>query len=133
MKFIPYSEGTVDFIQSAQYDPTEYIFAIDGSGSMSGIPWNQQLKALQDILGTISGDSGANLASVLVFNGACIPFRIRENPRKINVNEIRFPGGGTTPDPTFIKTAEIMREVIRTQPKNVYFFYISDGGASHPI
>jgi hypothetical protein len=53
---------------------------------MSGGPWREQLKALQDILSSISSESGQTKASVLVFNSSCIPFRISEDPRKINVN-----------------------------------------------
>ena len=43
MKYISYSDGAIEFIQGKQQD-SEFIFAIDGSGSMSGDPLNTQLK-----------------------------------------------------------------------------------------
>lgn len=49
MTHIPYSDGTITFMESKQED-SEYIFAIDGSGSMSGQPWADQLKSLKSIL-----------------------------------------------------------------------------------
>ena len=43
MSYIGYSDGSIQFIQGKQQD-FEFIFAIDGSGSMSGNPWETQLK-----------------------------------------------------------------------------------------
>jgi hypothetical protein len=43
-----------------------------------------------------------------------------------------MPGGGTDPNKTFIKAAEIMREIMNYYPKNIFMFYISDGYGTHP-
>jgi hypothetical protein len=71
---------------------------------MSGGPWESQLKSLQDILSSISKDS-SNTASILVFDSQCHPYCINKDPVKIDTNQIPFPCGGTTPDPTFKKAA----------------------------
>jgi hypothetical protein len=109
MSHISYSEGTIKFMESRE-GYTEYIFAIDGSGSMEGQPWNDQLTSLKSILSSISTDP-TNKTSILVFNTSCIPFCIHKDPSKIDVSQIPFPGGGTTPDPAFIKAAYIISEV----------------------
>jgi hypothetical protein len=68
-----------------------------------------------------------NTASILVFNDYCRPFCINKNVSQIDVNQIPYPGGGTSLDPTFLKAAEIIKDVCRKQNKNAYFFYISNG------
>ena len=60
----------------------------------------------------ISSGTVENRASILVFNHKCHPFKIREDPAKIDVNCIQFPDGGTDPGPTFIEAAKIIHQVI---------------------
>lgn len=49
---------------------TLFIFAIDGSGSMMGEPWEDQIKSLDGILKEVGKDR-TNTATVLVFNEKC--------------------------------------------------------------
>lgn len=46
---------------------TQYVFALDGSGSMQGERWKQLIMSVKNILRHLS-KSGNNYASIVVFN-----------------------------------------------------------------
>ncbi len=60
------------------------------------------------MLQQISYDS-TNTASVLIFSNICQVRFKNADPKKIDVDQIKFPGGGTSPNPAFLKAAEIIR------------------------
>ena len=78
---------------------------------MSGTPWDTQLKQLKNVLNDVNQDA-TNTVSILVFDDDCHPFCINANPTTIDIQQIKFPSGGTTPDPTFLKAAQIVNNLL---------------------
>lgn len=66
MDFISYKAATDKALAKVEVE-TQYVFALDGSGSMQGEKWNQLLVSVKNILSHLS-KSRNNKASIIVFN-----------------------------------------------------------------
>lgn len=134
MIYLDYDEAAIKFTgksESGSAGNCQYAIAIDGSGSMTGQKWADQLKSLKEILRDLSGDP-TNRVSIVVFTDD--PNIIYENamPSTIDVNTIRFPNGATVKEAiaAFTGGATVLRKYCTTM--NMYFAYLSDGHGTHP-
>jgi hypothetical protein len=97
---------------------------------MGGNRWTEQITALRNILKDLSAIS-LNRVSLLVFNTKPIYCIDNSKISDVNLNEIKFPGGGTIPAAAFIGGNAIMKKYIGKA--NLYFIYITDGDGEYPI
>lgn len=130
MIFLEYDQASIEFSNSSTNVPeTQFVFAIDGSGSMNGTPWHDQLESLKKILVDLS-NSQNNHVSIIVFQSNATIFCENRDAATININAIPFPGGGTEPSAAFSQANKIMANYFNKM--NLYFTYITDGEGSHP-
>lgn len=93
MIYMEYDQAAIEFTNRTESE-TQFIFAIDGSGSMSGQKWIDQLDSLKDILMGL-GASQNNHISIIVFDSNATIYCENRDASSINVPAISFPGGGT--------------------------------------
>lgn len=74
--------------------PFHYIFSIDGSGSMSGTKWTQQIEQMTEILSCLSKDI-ENRTSINVFTDDPNIYCTKQYPSEIYPKSIPFPSGAT--------------------------------------
>ena len=124
-----YDQNSIELANKQEAEETQFIFVIDGWGSMAGKQWNEQLESLRNILVDLSA-SPNNHISIVVFDSKAEVYCEDREAAAINVNAIRFPGAGTSASAAFHQANLIMSRYLRQM--NLYFVYISDGQASHP-
>lgn len=130
MIFLEYDQASIEFSnQNDQVPETQFVFAIDGSGSMQGTKWAEQIDSLKKILVDLSG-SPNNHVSIIVFESKAAIYCENREASSINVHGIQFPDGGTEPSAAFGKANQVM--TCYSGKMNLYFVYISDGDGPHP-
>merc|ERR1719362_1759765 len=101
-----------------------FVFCMDDSGSMSGRPWQELLKAYQAFLDDRLKQSEDDIISIIVFNNKSrieaqgVPLKSRPNPK--------FVSGGTSFGPPLEDAMKVMSEVADGTPILVF---MSDGCA----
>ena len=126
-------------IQNTTAKSFHYILLLDASGSMRGEPWKNLLEGVKEFI-KIRLDSGpADRITIIVFNNNANYAYFNENIKNIDINKIKFTGGGTDFTKAFDIVIEIMRKVQSQSSTsgpsaNLDFIivFMSDGQANFP-
>lgn len=123
MIYLDYSRASIEFSQQSQPE-TQFVIAIDGSSSMNGVKWREQLDSLRKILSDLSSNP-SNHVSIVVFDSRATVFCENRGASSINVNAIQYPGGGTSAAEAFNQANVIMKRYLARM--SLHFVYLSDG------
>ena len=95
MIYLDYDQTSVQLIEEKNQSETQFVIAIDGSGSMHGRSWEELLDSLRNILVNLSTSSSYHV-SIIVFASSATIFCENQAASTVNVKAIPYPGGGTS-------------------------------------
>jgi uncharacterized protein YegL len=104
-----------------------YIFMLDDSGSMSGGPWNDLMKAYNNFLNIKSSDNTGEYISVLTHENIA-RVHINCQPIKSAKREIPFSSGGNDFNVAF----QAVDPLIKLSNLTPIVIFMSDGGGGDP-
>ena len=67
-----YDQNSIELANKQEVEETQFIFAIDGSGSMAGQKWSEQLESLRNILVDLSASPNNHISIVVFASNATI-------------------------------------------------------------
>jgi hypothetical protein len=129
MKFVPFNKTTIDAQKAKFAKPSNYIFMIDSSGSMSGDRWTDLKKSLKETLGKISSMNRDNKVSIINFSSIAQIAYENTPANSISVDVLNFSRGGTDFPKAFAAGFELMKKV---KQENIVLIFMTDGEAGYP-
>lgn len=129
MKYVEYNQANIEAQKIKTSREKYYIFVIDSSGSMTGGKWNDLLASLKKTLGKVHTLNENNKVTIINFSSQALVEYSGASPDSINVNSLKFQGGGTDFHRALLTALDHIKVIKHNE---ITMVFMTDGEACYP-